>query len=86
MHAFGTRGSAESVGENELIVRRSGAQPERLQLPPVDSLRAELEAFADAIEGRAPFPITPPQMLETVAAFETVIRSLADGNTASAGR
>lgn len=86
VHAFGARGSAESVGENELIVRRSRAQPERLQLPPVDSLRAELEAFADAIEGRAPFPITPQQMLETVAAFETVIRSLADGGTATVGR
>jgi len=42
----------------------------------VDSLRAELEAFADAAAGRAPFPITPAQMLDTVAAFEAVVDAL----------
>ena len=86
VHAFGTRGSAESVGETELVVRRSGAQPERLQLPPVDSLRAELDAFADAIEDHASFPITPQQMLATVAAFEMVIRSLTGAGTATVRR
>jgi predicted dehydrogenase len=86
VHAFGTHGSAESVGETELILRRSGAPPERLQLQPFDSLRAELEAFADAIEGRAPFPITPHQMLETVAAFEAVMRSLECGGAPTVRR
>ena len=47
-----------------------------------DSLRAELETFADAIDGRAPFPVPPAQMLQTVAAFEAVIRSLASHDTA----
>ncbi len=54
----------------------SEKSPRRLQLEPVDSLRAELEAFADAIEKRAPFPVAPAQMLQTVAAFEAVIRAL----------
>jgi hypothetical protein len=39
-------------------------------------LRAELEAFADAVEGRAPYPIAPEEMLATVIAFEaTVLRA-----------
>jgi predicted dehydrogenase len=76
VHAFGPRGSAEVLGETEIVVRMSGTPPERRQLPPVDSVRAELEAFADAVQGRAPFPVTPGQMLETVAAFEAVVRSL----------
>ena len=76
VHAFGARGNAEVLGETEIVVRMSGKPPERRQLPPVDSLRAELEAFADAVQGRAPFPVTPGQMLETVAAFEAVVRSL----------
>jgi predicted dehydrogenase len=76
VHAFGARGSAEVLGETEIVVRMSGTPPERRQLPPVDSVRAELEAFADAVQGRAPFPVTPGQMLETVAAFEAVVRSL----------
>lgn len=77
-HAFGTRGSAEVLGETEIVLRLSGRPPERRQLAPVDSLRAELEAFADAVEGRAPFPVTPSQMLETVAAFEAVVAALGD--------
>ena len=76
VHAFGTRGNAEVLGETELLLRMSGARPERRSFAAVDSLRAELEAFADAVEHRAPFPIAPAQMLETVAAFERVVRAL----------
>lgn len=79
VHAFCTKGSVESVGETELVVRRSWAQPERVLLEPFDSLRAELEIFADAVEGKAPFPIAPERMLDTVAAFEAVVRSLETG-------
>lgn len=76
VHAFGTKGNAEVLGETELVLRMSGQPPRRLQLEPADSLRAELEAFADAIEGRAAFPIPEAQILQTVTAFEAVIRSL----------
>ncbi len=76
VHAFGTQGNAEVLGETELVLRMSRQAPRRLQFEPADSLRAELEAFADAIDGRAPFPVPPAQMLQTVAAFEAVIRSL----------
>jgi len=54
---------------NELVLH--GAAPRRLSLEPVDSLRAELEMFANAIEARAAFPISVAQMLATVAAFES---------------
>lgn len=76
VHAFGTRGNAEVLGETEIVLRMSGQPARRLQLEPADSLRAELEAFAGAVEKRAPFPVPPAQMLQTVAAFEAVIRSL----------
>jgi len=76
VHAFGTRGNAEVLGETEIVLRLSGRQPERRQLAPADSLRAELEAFADAVRGLAPFPITPAQMLDTVAAFERIVAAL----------
>jgi len=76
VHAFGTQGNAEVLGETELVLRMSGARAERRTLAPVDSLRAELEAFADAVEGRAAFPVSPAQMLDTVAAFERVIAAL----------
>ncbi|HEY6242290.1 MAG TPA: Gfo/Idh/MocA family oxidoreductase [Burkholderiales bacterium] len=83
IHAFGTRGSAEVLGETELVLRMSGKPLRRLEMEPVDSQLAELEAFADAIENRAPFPISPSQMLQTVAAFEAVVRSVETGTAVS---
>ena len=76
LHAFGSKGSAEALGENELVLRMSGRAVERRELPAVDSLRLVLEAFADAVAGVAPYPITPAQMLQTIAAFETTIASI----------
>ena len=76
VHVFGTQGSAEVLGETELVLRWSGRAPEQQSFARVDSLRAELEAFADAAAGHAPFPVTPAQMLDTVAAFEAVVDAL----------
>lgn len=78
LHVFGSRGSAEALGENELILRMSGQAVERRELPAVDSLRLVLEAFAAAVAGTARYPIFPAQMLATVAAFEATIRSIAE--------
>ena len=76
VHVFGRNGSAESLGENELMLRRSGAKPEWLSLAPVDSLRAELEAFAGAVTAGDAFPIRAQQMIDTIAAFEAIIQSI----------
>ncbi len=53
-----------------------GAKPKRESFEPVDTLRAEFDAFADAVAGRAPYPIPASQMIDTVAAFEAVIKSI----------
>ena len=76
VHVFGKDGSAEALGDRELIVRMCDQAPQRLQFDHVDTLRCELEAFADAIEGRAPFPISATQMLGTVAALEAILESI----------
>ena len=76
VHVFGTGGSVESVGATELVLRRSGAQPQRLGFEPVNALRYELEAFADAVEGRAPYPIPVSQMLDTAGALEAIVTSM----------
>lgn len=81
IHVFGTRGSAEALGAHALVVRRSGMAPERIALPVRDAERDQLEAFAAAVAGRAPFPVTPAQMLDTVSAFEAVIASMRVGET-----
>jgi predicted dehydrogenase len=81
VHVFGDKASVESIGEHELLLHRGDASPERITLEPVNALRTELEAFVDAIEGRAPFPVTDEDMLRTVGAFEAVVRALESGAT-----
>lgn len=79
LHLFGTEANAENHDETELVVRRGGQTPERRSLPVVDTLRAELDAFADAVSGHAPYPLPYNQMIDTVAAFEAITRSVAGG-------
>jgi predicted dehydrogenase len=79
IHVFGTKASAEARGEDELTVAKIGGTPEHRTFEHVDSLRVLLESFADAAEGKAPFPVTPEQMLDVIGAFEAVLVSLAEG-------
>jgi predicted dehydrogenase len=72
LHAFGRNASAEVLGRTDLVLRRSGDEPQHLSLPPVDSVRANLEAFADAVAGVSPYPISTSEVLDTVAAFEAI--------------
>ena len=60
-------------------MRCSGQPVEHKTYAPLDSLRAEFDAFAAAVEGVAPYPITPAEMTATIAMFEAVIRSLESG-------
>jgi predicted dehydrogenase len=76
VHAFGRNASAEALGRTELVLRRSGAEPQHLSFPPADSVRANLEAFADAVAGRARYPISTSEMLDTVAAFDAITEAI----------
>jgi predicted dehydrogenase len=73
---FGTKGMAEARDEDTLVVSLIGGTPQTYVYEHVDSLTALVEAFADAIEGRAPFPVSTTQMLDLIGAFEAVIASL----------
>ena len=75
VHVFGRSGSAEALGRTELIIRKSGIEPERRTFAPADSVRINLEAFADAVAGRAPYPIPPREIVDVVAAFEAIVTS-----------
>jgi len=79
VHVFGTKGSAEARGEDTLTVAKIGEQPQTITYPHVDPLRTLVEAFADTVEGKAPFPITPAQILDMVSAFEAIVTSLEGG-------
>jgi predicted dehydrogenase len=80
VHVFGTRGSAEVLDEVTMIQRKSGSAPQRTAYPAIDVLRAELDAFADAIEKKNPFPVPDADVLATLSAFEAALQSMASGN------
>jgi predicted dehydrogenase len=79
IHVFGTKGFAEARDEDILRVGYIGQPPEERTFAHVDSLKVLVESFADAIEGRAPFLVSPEQMLDLIGAFEAVVKSLETG-------
>jgi predicted dehydrogenase len=80
VHVFGTKGSAEVLDEVTLILRITGHKAERISYPAINVLRAELDAFVDAIEGKRLFPVPEAEVLETLSAFEAALQSIASGN------
>jgi predicted dehydrogenase len=79
LHVFGTKGWAEALGETKVTVAPLGQEPQTTTLPVTDSLAALLDRFADAVEGGAPFPVAPEQMLDVVGAFEALVASIGTG-------
>lgn len=85
VHVFGTKGAAEARGEDTLIVGKIGEEWKAHTFTHVDPLRVLVEAFADAIEGKAPFPVSTAQMLDMIGAFEAVVASIESGRPVHVG-
>jgi predicted dehydrogenase len=83
VHVFGTRGSAEVLDEATMILRQSSASPRRIAYPAIDVLRAELDAFAEAIDNKRAFPVPEAEVLATLSAFEAALRSMRSGQPVS---
>jgi predicted dehydrogenase len=56
-----------------------GGKPQVRDYPPARAVLANLEAFADAAEGRAPYPVPQEQMIANISALEAVFRSAESG-------
>jgi predicted dehydrogenase len=48
-----------------------------VEVPPTESVRDNLIAFARAIRGRAPYPITTDELVENISILEAIIKSSA---------
>jgi predicted dehydrogenase len=59
----------------------AAGQPETVQKPGFDTLQAELAAFAEAAEGKKPYPIPLDEILHGVHAFEAVVKSSKQGKS-----
>ena len=63
-----------------LTFQGSNKKRETTEYPPAKAVLANLEAFADAAAGRAPYPVPQAQMVANICALEAVVRSAESGN------
>lgn len=76
--AFGTRGWAEVSDFTTLRQALDGTPPATRTFDGTLAAGTLLEAFARAVRGGEPFPVTTGSMLATVAAFEATLAALRD--------
>jgi predicted dehydrogenase len=74
---FGTEGWAEvrNADLSEVVVGMRGQQSEVVASHGFDMMKTELEAFADAVAGRAPFPVPKEDVIHGIEVMEAVFRS-----------
>ena len=63
-----------------LTTHLRGGEKQTRDYPPAKAVLANLEAFADAAAGRAPYPVPQAEMIANVSALEAIFRSAASGN------
>lgn len=79
LHVFGSKGWAEVRGERQLTTCALGGVPQTRDYGDTDTLRAALECFADATQGRARYPVTPEEAVNGAALLEALVRSASAG-------
>jgi predicted dehydrogenase len=88
LSVFGSKGCGElvtpelnfhftAIPEAMPAGRQTQPAPEIIEHRGFNGIRAELEAFAAAIRGEAPYPIPADEVLHGVAAFEAIVQSAA---------
>ncbi|HKQ28209.1 MAG TPA: Gfo/Idh/MocA family oxidoreductase [Burkholderiales bacterium] len=79
VQVFGTRGWLHLLDHHLLERCDIDGQVQRTEFPKVDIERLELEAFADAVAGKAKYPVSAEEAVHGVAVMEAAIRSAAHG-------
>lgn len=67
----------DTPGPSTLTLQHRDGRREVQQFEWVDTVRVNLETFAGAIEGRAPYPFTDAQKIGNIAVLEAICRSAA---------
>jgi predicted dehydrogenase len=75
MQVFGSKGWIELRDDSHLQARMLDSEPETIDFGRFDKERAELEAFADAIAGKTPYPLPLDQAVHGIAVFEGIAHS-----------
>jgi predicted dehydrogenase len=79
-NVYGTKANVFAlIDANAMNVHVAGKQPSIRELVPVDTVKAELEEFADACMGVVEFRVRPEEAIHNVAVMECIARSAAAG-------
>jgi predicted dehydrogenase len=69
----------EAEGVAHLTVRRKGGQPQTKEMPSINSVAANLTAFAGAVAGNGPYPFSSEEKIGNIAVLEAVAQSVRTG-------
>ena len=83
LHVYGTKGWAEIRQEVDLTVSLIGGKPVTRRFDKSRIEHSAFEAFADAIEGRAPYPVKRRQAVANSGLLQAIIQSAASGKPAA---
>lgn len=76
VNIYGTDANASAdIDGDELTVQPVGEKAMPQPLTPVDTLRSELEEFADACSGGTAFRVRPEEAIHSVAVMEAIVQS-----------
>jgi predicted dehydrogenase len=86
---FGTKAWAEyrnethpdTPGPSTLTVQVTGQPPRVTNYDWTDSVRANLDLFAQAAQGKSSYCFTPEQLVGNIAILEAIVASAAGGGT-----
>ena len=79
VQVFGTKGWLHLLDHHVLEICDVSGRVERIEFPRVDIERAELEAFADAVQGAGAYPVSPEDAVHGIEVMEAAILSAARG-------
>jgi predicted dehydrogenase len=76
----------DTPGATTLTLCRAGDAPQSRRFEWTDTVRANIEAFADAALGRAPYPFSDAQKIANIAVLEALCESADAGRPAKPAR
>lgn len=83
LQVFGTKGTAELRGHEHLIVTGVHEKPVETVFDKTSPEKAELEAFAAAIQSGTPYPVTREQAVANIRLLQGITRSAKAGGPVS---
>ncbi|MGF1607755.1 MAG: Gfo/Idh/MocA family protein [Kiloniellales bacterium] len=76
LNVYGTKANGfAAIDGDRLELQAVGEQAAPRSLEPVETLRAELEEFAEACAGKASYRVTPAEAIHTVAVMQAIVDS-----------